>query len=213
MSTNSKIEPAARDFSKVATSEQLVAIGNAALGLASDEMAWYRRGIAHKRFAATVARWGSVAALGVSAAVPLAAALLPAGAVDPIYVTIALAAAGGLLGLDKVLGFSSGWIRYIKTHMLIEMRSRTFELEWRKGVTAITGADPTAAEAEKLLNDAIAFLGDIQLYVKEETNSWIQEFSNSFKEVEELVRKSQREWKSSQAAPDAGARTGPSASG
>ena len=145
-----------------------------------------------KRLIATGLRVLELVAIGVSAIIPLIAVVFPNTNINPIWITIAIAIAGGLLGFDKYLGFSTGWIRYIKTYMLIEMRTRMFSLEWKKEISMVNDAI-NQNEINKMLDLAIRYLGDIQLFVKEETNAWIQEFSVTIKEVEELVKQKKQE--------------------
>lgn len=102
--------------------------------------------------------------------------------------TLFLVLASGLVAIDKFWGFSSGWLRYLKTRQLLENRIEAFHLDWAAtwpGKDAPKGP----ADTKALLRLARTFLDDINMIVGEETNAWIQEFNASLQTLEDQVEK------------------------
>jgi hypothetical protein len=192
MSTKNVFTTDSQALNKIRNLEDLIKIGEFVINEATSELCWYKKHLQTKRFAAILVRVLELIAIGISAIIPLIGSVFDKFSINPIWITIAIAFAGGLLGIDKYLGFSTGWLRYIKTFMLIEMRTRMFTLEWKKEIVKISD-NPTTNEMDEMLDLSIKYLSDIQLYINEETNAWIQEFSASIKEVEDLVNQKKQE--------------------
>ncbi len=137
----------------------------------------------------------------------LAFILLVCGAVLPILAGIfnevdcrlkltqfgvaSLAIAGLLEIADRIFGWSTGWLRYIKTAMGMEDRTRKFQLEWANYMNDKIGS-LTENDKKPLFTLAKQFLDDIYIMQIEETDKWVAEFINSTAVLRELI-KTQRE--------------------
>jgi len=107
------------------------------------------------------------------------------------YGVAALAFAGLLQVVDRVFGWSSGWLRYIKTVTAMENCTRRFELDWASYIIDKKGKIDEN-DTKRLFDLAKQFEDDLSKLQSDETDQWITEFSNSVTLISELI-KSQRE--------------------
>jgi len=174
----------------------LVDIHRYVLENAQREVGWYASSLGSKRRWSRILRGGALLFAAAAAALPLVnTALLEAssGGSEPLpttLVTLFLALASGLVVYDKFWGFSSGWLRYMKTRQLLENRIEAFHLDWAAAWSASSAPERDPAAFFPL---ARAFLDDINLLVGEETNAWIQEFNASLQSLEAQIEKKRAE--------------------
>jgi len=163
---------------------------------AQREVSWYAASLGSKRRWSLVLRGCALLFAAAAAALPLVnTALLEAttGGFSPLpttLVTLFLALASGLVVYDKFWGFSSGWLRYMKTRQMLDNRIEAFHLDW---AAAWSTSDLKARDPAPFFPLARAFLDDINLLVGEETNAWIQEFSSSLQGLEAQIEKKRAE--------------------
>lgn len=101
------------------------------------------------------------------------------------YLFAAVAAA--LIGLDKFLGFSSSWTRYITAELSIQKSLDRFRIDW-----AIANAKP-ADDADKpgpgerlqILKD---FSMEVSRIIEEETQVWVREFQSALLSMEKAIQ-------------------------
>jgi hypothetical protein len=96
----------------------------------------------------------------------------------------ALAAGGALLFLNRTLGLSSAWARYVKAALQIETLLQTHLIAWR---AAIAAARRTPGDEERLyalLTQQVSALGAI---VQTETETWVLEFNRDLGALEQSV--------------------------
>jgi len=106
---------------------------------------------------------------------------------SPIWTSIAVGLAATLLVLDRFFGCTSAWIRYIKAELEIQHLLEQFQLDWQAELA--TGSDELdSRKVRKLLEGAKTFLGRLNQIVQDETNTWIEEFKSTLKQIDELVK-------------------------
>ncbi len=153
---------------------------------------WYTRQRKKKRFWAISIRNISVVLAGIGAIIPLISTVLnnkiSLGIDSGIIVTIVLALAGGLILFDKILGISSGWIRYIKTELKIRQALELFELDWEAQRASWLGNPPSSGQIASILQKATNFASELNNFISDETNAWIEEFQNSLKQIDDMVK-------------------------
>lgn len=182
----------------------LVDIHRYVLENAQREVGWYATSLGSKRRWSRVLRGGGLLFAAAAAALPLVnTALLEASSgnsapLPTTLVTLFLAVASGLVVYDKFWGFSSGWLRYMKTRQLLENRIEAFHLEW---AAAWAASDPDQRDPAPFFPLARAFLDDINLLVGEETNAWIQEFNANLQGLEAQIEKKRAEKETKTLAP------------
>ena len=161
---------------------------------AKDAIDWYQASRKPKRLTATFLRWSAVALLSLSGLLPLISELgekLPAKdafVIDPLVTPLFVALAAAVFGFDKLFNFSSGWMRYVKTDILLRTALEEFELDWQLARLEWTTQHPTPDQAAQMLTRCKEFAAKINTIVSEETNVWITEFQASLAQLGESVK-------------------------
>lgn len=154
---------------------------------AFDTIAWYQKARTPKRRVAWGARFLSILLVGAAAFLPLLEGTLPMP-VNPLWISLAIAAGVGALALDRALGTSTGWIRCIKTELRIRDGVESFELEWEMERATWEGKAPTPQQVTAMLERAKAQAAQINAIVQEETNAWADEFQNSIHQLDQALQ-------------------------
>ena len=102
------------------------------------------------------------------------------------YLLLGLAAA--CIGFDKFFGFSSGWMRYIKTKMTIERALTDFRLDWAMMVAKLRENSPTTDQVQLMIQRVKEFLLAVNNQVEQETQAWVSEFKTNLAEVEKSAK-------------------------
>ncbi|EON76333.1 hypothetical protein ADIS_3461 [Lunatimonas lonarensis] len=157
---------------------------------ATDDAQWYvDNQVWMKRLSKSI-RLGSIVLFALGGLIPMIHSLLlenefPVNIVNLGYISIA--AAGTLLLLDKFFGFSSGWIRFITTHLEMKRKIVEFEMRW-KIETFGKNLDEISEEEGKVLLSMLAdFISQINDIKYQETNAWVSEFQSNLAELQRSV--------------------------
>jgi hypothetical protein len=117
------------------------------------------------------------------------------------YLWLALAAAS--VATDKFFGFSSGWMRYIKTAQILMKGLSEFRLDWamlmsksRQAAPALEQSlprnvaepPPTMEQTQLMIQRIKDFVLAVDGQVEQETLTWIAEFQTSLAEIERSVK-------------------------
>lgn len=155
------------------------------LNKANDEKEWYKKEIRRNKIIAFLIRVIALLLIGLSGIVPLYNSIIREEyKVSEIWITLFITVAAGLLAFDKYMGFSTAWIRYIKTHQFLESKIDIFELKWQIKIMMKKETDN-----KEIVDFAINFLYDIRKFVQNETKMWIDEFFQTFSDINSLINK------------------------
>lgn len=176
---------------------------------AQREVGWYAVSLGSKRRWSMALRGGALFLAALAGLLPLLNTLVIEARwqtsgwfpLPMTSLTLLLVAASGLVAIDKFWGFSSGWLRYLKTRQMLENRIETFHLDWAAAWPG-QGSPLGLAEVKALVAIARAFLDDVNLCVGEETNAWIQEFASSLQTLEDQVERRRSERAAKNEAPE-----------
>lgn len=138
---------------------------------------WYLRDRVWKRRGARALR--VVAAGCVAAGVGMPLAGLAAGRAGTAWGYVVLFGAVVCLGLDRVLGLTSGWMRDVATAQAVQRRLEALRFDWAaESVREVLGpTEGTAAEAaERCLVMLRRFTEEVSDLVRMETVDWMAEF-------------------------------------
>jgi hypothetical protein len=102
------------------------------------------------------------------------------------YLWLALAAA--CVATDKFFGFSSGWMRYIKTAQTLMKALAEFRLDWTMLVAKQGSTPPTDEQLQLMIQRIKEFILLVLGQVEQETLTWIAEFQTSLAEIEKSVK-------------------------
>ncbi|HEY0023311.1 MAG TPA: SLATT domain-containing protein [Longimicrobium sp.] len=159
---------------------------------AQDAIRWYKDSRKPKKHWAIGLRGGAVVLLSVSGLLPLISELGQKldkpFQISPLFTSLAVAVAAALFGFDKLFNNSSGWMRLIKTDLLLRTALEEFEMDWQLARLAWTGPQPTSEQASQMLTRAKEFAARINTIIAEETNVWITEFQASLAQLGESVK-------------------------
>jgi hypothetical protein len=142
---------------------------------ATNCISWYAAARGKKRWATLIVRWTAVAALGGAAAIVGLQAVLSEYAIPAYFLLgwnhqpipfnileLALAGLGsGVLVVDSIFGYSTGWVRYMLTELAIQKTLDDFKVDWAIATLAADqkpAAPPDAAAATQALAAAQADL-------------------------------------------------------
>lgn len=147
-----------------------------AIGFSNGSVEWYQDRRRPKRVAGFLLRVAALVATFVAGFVPLAKQFgMPN--VPPEVSTVMLALAGLFVSVDRLGGFTSGWVRYMLAQQRIERARDTFLMEWNS-------LKLSRSERHVMLDRATLFLASIGKVVDDETKEWATEFQNALKELE-----------------------------
>lgn len=108
-----------------------------------------------------------------------------------LLVSLFAGLAGACLALDQFGGFSTGWIRYIRTATELQKLLAEFRIDWAK-LESLAGVAPTQEQIEAMLGEAKKFVSTVRQFVLEETQQWAAEFERNLAQLEKDIKASAR---------------------
>lgn len=178
-------EPAQAEASLRKVFELVTALGE-------DTIHWYIRAKNMKRFWARGIRllsilFGTTAALlptlGEIFAGEKGKSSIPAG-----WTAIMLGTVGALLLLDRLFGFSTGWMRYISTELQIRQIAQELQIDWEAERASWQGKPPDKDQILQTMARFKTFTVQINNIVREETSAWVQEFETAIRQLDEAAK-------------------------
>ena len=100
------------------------------------------------------------------------------------YGYIAFAIAAACLSLDKFMGFSSSWIRYIKTAFDLQKALAEFQTDWVLMWAEVKNDSLDSKQQKKLLCRIKVFHTEIYTEIEHEFKMWASEFQNSLVQLQ-----------------------------
>jgi len=152
---------------------------------------WYLKAKRPKQKSAIWARMAAIVLTALAGIIPMIVQIFVENGkplIQPAWASVSLGIAAAMVVVDRFFGFSSGWMRYISAELRIRQLLREFELEWQTLKAGWKGLDPTDDQVHTILSRAKMFINQVTTVVQEETNTWIREFQESLKQVEEAAR-------------------------
>jgi conflict system pore-forming effector with SLATT domain len=155
---------------------------------------WYKRKQYWKRVGSRLFRYVAIGLVAIGALIPLLSMqgldqhlpflklLVPQWG----YVVFAVAA-GCVLG-DKLLGFSTGWIRFIKTQLVLEGALTELRYDWLALFSKLSGDAPTQEQIQTLIQRLRAFVVLVHTQVQQETEAWVLEFQSNLADLEKAAK-------------------------
>lgn len=92
-----------------------------------------------------------------------------------------LALAGGCVAYDRFFGYSTAWIRYVSTAMMLRTQLNDFQLSW-----IMLSAQPDLPK-EQLVDHIHQFVSAVNDTIRRETEAWSIEFTSRFSEMESTL--------------------------
>ena len=101
---------------------------------------------------------------------------------------IAFASPGACLAIDKFYGFSTGWIRYIKTELALQGALIQLRYDWFTLLAKVENSQPTQDQIQLMLQKLEAFVVSVNTQVGQETDAWILEFQSGLAELANTLK-------------------------
>ena len=147
---------------------------------------WYYRKKGVKSLLGFLLRLGAILAVAVAGLIPLIGELLKRNGIpgiSPAWATVALALAGLLIAIDRFGGYTSGWIRYIRTAQMLTSLQGEFRLDWEENRRARLEETSDADRTKEGINLCRTFLRAVYAQVRLETDLWAQDFQQALQTV------------------------------
>lgn len=153
---------------------------------ALENVQWYMAKRAGRRRAAQLLRFLAAVLAAGGVLIPVVALVLPQVPSPLGYVL--LVASGACLLVNRALGVSSGWLRYMTTAFEITTRLDQFQLEWTQAQAKLAGRVPAQGEIMELLDKIGGFIGELDRIVEDETRTWAAQFLEDLSALESVVQ-------------------------
>jgi hypothetical protein len=171
---------------------------------------WYAGGRRRKKQFGLLSRFLAIVLVAVAGLFPIFVSIPvttdpPADTLSPLWASLAVGLAALLVGLDRFMGWSSGWIRYITAELAIRGVLRDFEIDWQVRRAAWHGNAPTAEQVAELLAVGREFALRVHTLVAEETAAWATEFQANLRQLDDAVRAAEVEQRTARESAKPGA--------
>jgi hypothetical protein len=173
--------------------ESLKAIFIATLDQGNSAINWYRDNIRTKRLGSQLIRLLAIVLASIGALIPLIVAAARSysdsrAIFDPQWGYFSFATAAVLLAVDKFYGFSTGWVRYIKTQLALERSLSDLRYDWTVLVSKIQNQTPTPDQVQLILQRLKDFVDFVHSQVQLETEAWILEFQSGLSDLMSSIK-------------------------
>ena len=167
----------------------LTALYKHAEARAESTITWYLRAKASKSFNSRALRLLTIllGTLGGLAPILDSAGLtgwLPMGAEATEIGFLLLGLAAACVAVDKLFGFSSGWMRYITTAMALQEDLSHLRMDWAATMVRSRSRPLSTTDILWQLERIRAFFDTIDGRVMQETRAWIAEFQTNLADIE-----------------------------
>ncbi len=108
--------------------------------------------------------------------------------IQPVWASVAVALAATFLGLDRFFGFSSAWMRFISSELELRHKLQAFQYEWTYQKVQWQGQPPTVKQTQEMVLRCAAFDNEVAKIVQKETESWMEEFQNILKRLDQTAK-------------------------
>jgi hypothetical protein len=114
---------------------------------------------------------------------------------DCQYGYIALALAAICIVLDKFMGFSSSWMRYMTTAVKLQKALADFQTDWVLLWSEVKDNTPTTEQNRQLLQRIKDFRLKMIAEIEQETQMWTHEFQSNLAQLERVTQTQQESQK------------------
>jgi hypothetical protein len=158
---------------------------------------WYRDNIRAKRAGSRILRSIAIVLASIGALLPLVIAAASRfgesetrlkALIDAQWGYIAFATAAACVAADKFYGFSSGWIRYMKTQLALEGALTDLRYDWIALVAKLPNQQATADQVQLMLQRLKDFVKFVRAQVEQETDAWVLEFQSNLADLAHTVK-------------------------
>ncbi len=102
------------------------------------------------------------------------------------YVAFGLAATA--LFWDRIFGFSSSWIRFIKAQLALEEARTELNYDWRMLMAKFAARPGSDEQVQAMVQRLKDFAKKVHAEVRQETEAWVTEFQSNLAELEKFSK-------------------------
>ncbi|MDW9629155.1 SLATT domain-containing protein [Sinorhizobium meliloti] len=179
------------EWDQTNAAKSLQALSDYSFAYAQRAVDWYLDRKKWKRLGARGTRFLALVLALLAGLVPLVGEINESNgmpALNPLWGSVALVLAAGAVAIDRLFGFSSGYMRYLSTAMILEGLAHDFSVEWQLRRATMTGLEPNAAHIQEGIEACRRFCASIGKAVQSETESWVQEFTSTLAEIDKSAK-------------------------
>ncbi len=155
---------------------------------------WYFDKKRTKKILGYIFRVGAILAVAIAGVIPILGEIYEKGDVpglSPAWATFALAIAGVFLSLDRFGGYTSGWIRYIRTAQALNRLQSSFQIGWESQRLILQGGQTDSATVDQAIKQCRDFLAQVNSIVGAETDEWAKDFQKVLAELEKKTKENE----------------------
>lgn len=156
---------------------------------AQSSIEWYQRKRGKKRLGSILTRTFAIVLAGIGAVCPLLEAAIGKNWNLGNWGYVLIALAGIVFWMDRFLGFSTGWMRYIIAEMTLQRKLKQFQFDCAK----LQSNPELKNKYPKLIELAKEFVDQVDAIVIDETTAWVTEFQSNLSQIEKMVKLGQKE--------------------
>jgi hypothetical protein len=171
--------------------ESLEKLFNCAVKETNDSITWYELKRKPKQIGGQVLRVVAIILAGVAGIIPVIGEIFQNDGrpiIAPGWATVALAIAGLLVLLDRFWGFTSAWVRFMRSQQDLSETLRRFQFEWEENKVEWENGQPTIVQAKAMIANCKTFVMEVHRIVRRETNLWASEFQNAVAIVDQSAK-------------------------
>ena len=149
---------------------------------------WYYKRKKLNKFWGYYLRFFAILAVAISGVIPILGEIYEEGdipSISPAWATVSLATAAFFVALDQLAGYSTGWVRYIRTAQKLTMLQGNFRLEWEQYCLTRNDNSINSEIIKEGIEHCKNFLKDVNSAVQAETDAWAQEFQQALLELDQ----------------------------
>ena len=160
---------------------------------AREAIDWYWAKKRAKRIPSMTLRVIAILGLAFGGLAPLIAGLFEDNEQWPFWGYIALAIAGAAITLEKLFGFSTGWMRYVDTATTLETELLRFRMDWQELLHERCGKPIACKQAGPFVSRVGELLERVRKEISDETQIWAEEFRNNLTALHREIEKQRDE--------------------
>jgi hypothetical protein len=172
--------------------QELQKLYEAVVAKTEEAIRWYDRHKGHHKRRAVLFRGSAVVLAGLASIVPIAVSMFPLEWQPQRWVPVAsilAALSASCIGLDRLYGFSSNWMRYLTALLELQSHLEVLQFSWARRALESRLLGPTNKEENLAasLNQLQATLTSVNQALRTETLEWITHFSGALQELDKSV--------------------------
>ncbi len=171
--------------------ESLKKLQVCAIQKCTNDIEWYQERVKRKKRLGFTARLFAIIFVSLSGLIPVASSLAKEYNwfnLSAVWATAALVLAAFLIALDKFGGYTSGWIRYIQTELMLTSFRDDFVFGWQSLMIELTEKNNSNELVKKAIKECGDFVHKVNETVINETNAWAEAFLKVLMDHEKSIK-------------------------